>query len=596
MATNYISIENIKFLLFDVHSIEELFNNPYFSEYNRESIEMMIDSAKDFADRELFPFFTEMDRQGVEYDSGTVKIHKQVYKVLNELGSSGWLNAPDSFEKGGMQLPHMLAYMVETIYTAANNSGIGYSLLTAGAARLISTFGSDELRTSYAAQMIAGKWQGTMALTEPQAGSSLSDITTKAVPMDANRFKISGQKIFISGGDYDDAENVVHLMLARIEGAPMGAKGISLFVVPKKRISQEGLVSNDVTTAGLFHKMGQHGYVTTHLMMGEADDCVGYMVGEPNQGLKYMFQMMNTARIEVGVTGVAIASAAYYASLEYANERSQGRKPTSKNPGEDPIRIIDHADVRRMLFAQKAMVEGALSLLVECAKYEDLLHASEGEEKVKYSLLLELLTPIVKTYPTEEGIKSVSNGLQCLGGYGYCVDFPLEQLYRDIRITTIYEGTTGIQSMDLLGRKMLMENGKAAKLLFVEINNTIEESLKYDDLKAYTKNFYNVFTEYQSVLSALVKKAMSGEVEVFLSDANLFMELSGIVVVGWQWLKQSIVATKMLVSGDDTAFCKSKIQTMKYYFAYELPRTEGLVTRLMDEEVLTMKTDEELLM
>lgn len=595
MAQNYISIQNLKFLLFEVHKIDSLFESSCYLDCNQESVEMMIDSAKDFADKELFPFFTEMDRQGVQLENGKVSVHPQVYKVLNDLGESGWLNATQSFESGGIQLPHIVAYMVETIYTAANNSAIGYSMLTAGAARLILTFGSDELKQKYASKMCEGKWQGTMALTEPEAGSSLSDITTKAVRNDDGTFNISGQKIFISGGDYDLAENVVHLMIARIEGAPAGAKGISLFIVPKKRIVASGLEINDVTTAGLFHKMGQNGYVTTHLMMGEHDDCVGYLLGEENRGLKYMFQMMNTARIEVGLTGAAIASAAYYASLEYAQERNQGRKPDSKNADGKPVSIIEHADVRRMLFAQKAMVEGSLSLLAQCGLYEDMLKTTEGEQQANYHLLLELLTPIVKTYPTEKGIESVNNGLQCLGGYGYCVDFPLEQLYRDIRITSIYEGTTGIQSLDLLGRKMIMNEGKAAKLLLKEINETINEAKEHPEFSKHISDYQNILIDYQKVLGHLVAKAMAGKVEEFLSDANLFMELSGYLVVSWQLVKQGITASTAIDKGLATDFYQSKIHTMKYYFAYELPKCKALVTRLLDSEVLTIKEDKEYL-
>ncbi|MDP4680915.1 MAG: acyl-CoA dehydrogenase [Cyclobacteriaceae bacterium] len=596
MAQNYISIQNLKFLLFEVHKIDTLFTNPYYSEYDQESVEMMIDSAKDFADKELFPFFSEMDRLGVQFEDGKVTVHPQVYRVLNELGKSGWLNATQSFEAGGIQLPYIVAYMIETIYTAANNSAIGYSLLTAGAARLILTFGSEELKSNYASKMCEGRWQGTMALTEPEAGSSLSDITTKATRNEDGSFNISGQKIFISGGDYEAAENIVHLMLARIEGAPSGAKGISLFIVPKRRLTADRLESNDVTTAGLFHKMGQNGYVTTHLIMGEKGDCIGYLVGEENNGLKYMFQMMNTARIEVGLTGAAIASAAYYASLEYSKERSQGRKPDSKHVNQDPMPIIEHADVRRMLFAQKAMVEGSLSLLTQCALYEDLLKTTEGEEKVNYHLLLELLTPIVKTYPTEKGIESVSNGLQCLGGYGYCVDFPLEQLYRDIRITSIYEGTTGIQSLDLLGRKMIMQDGKAAKLLLNEINETLRVVKNYPNFESNTQRYQDILDEYQQVLKHLITKSTSGKVEEFLSDANLFMELSGLLVMGWQWLKQAVIAYNAIQMGSDTKFYESKIHTMKYYFAYELPKCSGLMTRLIDSEVLTIKGDKEYLL
>lgn len=593
MAEKYVSIEDLKFLLFEVHQIESLFSHDFFKEYNRETVDMMIDSAKDFADKMLFPYFEEMDRQGVQLEDGKVKVHPQVYKILNELGASGWINATKTYEEGGMQLPYMVHNVAGYIYSAANNSGIGYTMLTGGAARLIASFGSDELKETYASKMYAGAWQGTMALTEPQAGSSLSDITTVAIPQANGTYKIQGQKIFISGGDYEDAENVVHLLLARIEGAPQGTKGISLFVVPKHRVNDDGSFTyNDVTTSGLFHKMGQNGYVTTHLMMGEKEDCHGYLLGQANKGLSYMFQMMNSARIEVGMMGTSIASAAYQAALEYANERPQGRNPSSKDPNETPRKIIEHADVRRMLFLQKAIVEGSLSLILECSKYNDLAKVSEGEDKEKCALMLDFLTPIVKTYPTEMGLVSVNNAMQCLGGYGYCVDFPIEQLLRDIRITTIYEGTTGIQSMDLLGRKATMRDGLAMKILLKEILSVIEVARGSDVLNAYADQLDHVVKEYQKVFGKLLQTAGIGKIEAFLADANLFMEFSGILVMGWQWLKQGLVAEEAMKE-TNTVFYRSKITTLKYYFEYEVPKFQGLATRLMSDDMLTLAQEED---
>ncbi len=597
MAEKYMSLENLKFLLYNVHNLESLFSHEKFKDYDRESIDMMLSAAKDYADKELFPYLTEMDKQGCEIENGEVTIHPQVSKVITEFGETGWINATCSFEQGGMQLPHMAHLAGGFIHTAANNSAVGYAMLAAGAASLIVSFGSEELYETYVKKMWAGKWQGTMALTEPDAGSSLSDITTSASRQADGTFKITGQKIFISGGDYKEAENVIHLLLAKVEGSPKGAKGISLFVVPKRRIQPDGsLVDNDVTTAGLFHKMGQKGYVTTHLIMGEKENCVGHLVGDENFGLKYMFQMMNTARVEVGMTGAAIASAAYYASLEYAQERRQGRPPSSKNPTEPPTSIINHADVRRMLFFQKAVVEGSLSLILECSKLFDLIDVSEGEDKENYQLLVELLTPIVKAYPTEMGIQSVSTGLQCLGGYGYCVDFPLEQYHRDIRITTLYEGTTGIQSMDLLGRKMMMQNGKAATLLLKEISECLEKASRYPQSKRHANTLSNLLEDFSEVFQHLTSMAMKGKTDEFLADANLFMELSGIIVIGWQWIKQGIAAERGLESDEgDTNYFESKIKTMDFYFAYEIPKSRGLITRLLDSEKITIKGNKEYL-
>ncbi|MEO0468761.1 MAG: acyl-CoA dehydrogenase [Bacteroidota bacterium] len=353
------------------------------------------------------------------------------------------------------------------------------------------------------------------------------------------------------------------------------------------------LVPNDVTTAGLFHKMGQVGYATAHLLMGDKGDCRGYLVGKPHQGLRYMFQMMNAARISVGVGGAAIASAAYYASLRYALERSQGRRMGSS---ESKSLIIHHADVRRMLFLQKAVVEGSLSLVMECAKLEDLVKVTEGEEKMKHHLLLELLTPIVKTFPTEYGIYAVSNGLQVLGGYGFLKDYALEQLYRDIRITAIYEGTTGIQSLDLLGRKVMMNEGQAVKLLAENIQGTIGQAMAFDSLKPYAEQLGKELARVNDVMQHLIGVAMSGDQERFASDANLFMEMFSLNVIAWQWLKQGVVAAGKLANdaptGDELTFLESKLRTLQYFFAYELVKTKGLATRLKDERVITIADSE----
>jgi butyryl-CoA dehydrogenase len=386
-------------------------------------------------------------------------------------------------------------------------------------------------------------------------------------------------------------------MLARIDGAPKGTKGISLFVVPKYRLDG---ADNDVTSTGIYHKLGQRGVPAMHLTMGDRDDCQGWLVGEPHKGLSYMFQMMNEARIGVGMTGVAIASAAYCASLQYAKERPQSRRLNEKGILDSPqIPIIQHPDVKRMLLLQKAVVEGSLSLLMEAARCADIAHASEDpEEKEKYHLMLELLTPVAKTYPTEMGMVAVSNGLQVLGGYGFTEDFPLEQLYRDIRITPIYEGTTGIQSQDLLGRKMTMKGGKPAQLLFGEVAKTIAEAETHEDLKAYAKMLKAELGRLQEVTMSLMPYAMQGDIERFLMDATLYMELFGIITVAWQWLKQAVVAKQALLTqnpeGDELAFYESKLHTMKFFFHYEVPKTLGLAVRLKDTEVLTITTEKEL--
>ncbi len=466
MASKYIDISTVKFFMNSVQELANVLEKKRFVDHDLESVNLYIDSVKQFADKELFPYFKEMDENPAHYKDGSIHVHQQVEKMMKEGGSMGLIAAPFNYEDGGLQLPLLAHTAANYILDAANNHLPGYSGLTSGAAELIVEFASKDLKEKYTPKMLTGEWGGTMCLTEPQAGSSLSDIVTKATPIHDGKYKISGQKIFISGGDHQYADNIVHLLLARIEGAPAGTKGISLFIVPKMRLQEGGeLLFNDVTTVADFEKMGQKGYCTTHLSFGDKDDCQGYLVGEENKGLNYMFLMMNGARIAVGRGASAIACGAYYASLEYANERPQGRKLSSdgtKNLKDKQSLIIEHPDVRRMLLLQKSMVEGSMNLIFKAAKYYDLQHNSNDDiEKHKYHTLLEMIIPVVKTYPSEAGIYSINNGLQVLGGYGFCSDFILQQYYRDIRISSIYEGTTGIQSQDLLGRKMMLIMVKA---------------------------------------------------------------------------------------------------------------------------------------
>ncbi|NNC69943.1 MAG: acyl-CoA dehydrogenase, partial [Flavobacteriaceae bacterium] len=485
------------------------------------------------------------------------------------------------------------------IMEAANNHVTGYLGLTAGSANLIISFGSQSLIDTFVPKMLDLRWGGTMCLTEPQAGSSLSDITTSATKTNNDYYLIQGQKIFISAGDHQFAENFVHLVLARIEGAPSGTKGVSLFVVPKYRpIENDHLEANDVSVAGEFDKMGQKGYCTTHLVFGDSNDCRGWLVGEANKGLSYMFQLMNEARIATGRMGAGIASAAYYASLKYANERPQGRKLNDtgqKNIDQEQTLIINHPDVKRMLLSQKAIVEGSMSLIVETANYLDREMTSETkEEKEKYHLLLELLTPIAKTYPAEKGIESTSNAVQILGGYGFCADFMPQQYYRDIRIISIYEGTTGIQSLDLLGRKMTMKNGQAVELLAKEVQNTIQSANSYDDLKPYAAILLENLGLIQQVMGRLHPYALKGNFERYLADATIFMEFLSTIVIGWQWLKMAVSSKQALKTAQSQDFYKSKIHTMEFFYTYEMTKTKSLAEILMNDRELTIKTAKEL--
>ena len=601
MADKYVDMDTLKYMLYDVHNLEGMLDRERFQDHDKESLDLFIDSTKTFADKELFPYMQEVDEKPAYHKDGTVYVHEQVKTMMHQGGELGFISAPFDYEDGGMQIPLMVQTATNYVLNAANNHLPGYTGLTQGAAELIIHFASQELKDTYVPNMLAGKWGGTMCLTEPQAGSSLSDIVTKATPTEEGHYKISGQKIFISGGDNHFTENVVHLLLARIEGAPKGTKGISLFVVPKNRpTASGGLEPNDVTTVADFQKMGQRGYATTHLGFGDADDCQGYLVGEPNKGLHYMFLMMNAARIAVGLGSSAIASAAYYASLRYANERPQGRKLTSdgtKDINDKQALIVEHPDVRRMLMLQKSVVEGSMSLVMLASKYYDLENtATSPEEKKKYNTLLEMIIPVVKTYPAEAGAYSINNGLQILGGYGFCSDFILQLYYRDIRISSIYEGTTGIQSQDLLGRKMTMGNGEGAQLLMAEVMETIQAASQLDALKGYAKILGDKLQLTQKILGHLMPFAMKGDYERFLADASIFMEFFSLVIMGWTWLDIGVNAQQALITGNGNysdEFYESKLETLEYFFAYELPKTTGQAEILMHPSTVTIKKEKE---
>ncbi len=599
MAEKYVSIKNIKFLLNEVFDVASLNRFEYYQDYDKEGINMSLDAAKQIGDTYLFPIYTDMDKNKAYYEDGAVKVHKGLKTAIKTLAEAGWISAHDTYENGGQQMPFVVMNAGLFVFYAANANAAAYAFLSQGASNLIQAFGTAELKSTYVPPMYAGDWQGTMALTEPQAGSSLTDITSSAEETEEGYYKIKGQKIYISGGDHEATENVVHLYLARIKGAAVGTKGISLFVVPKLRNENGRLVSNDVSTAGIFGKMGQKGYVAAHIMAGENDDCRGYLVGEPHRGLSYMFQMMNEARIATGMIANAQATAAYYAALQYATERPQGRHLSKKDPNLPQVLIIEHADVKRMLLFQKAITEGSLSLLLQCSYYADIASVSTGEEKENAHLLLELLTPIAKSYPSEMGIHSVSAGLQCLGGAGYCDDFPLEQYYRDIRVNAIYEGTTGIHGMDLLGRKVMMHSGKAVKLFMAEIQKEIVAAQSSEFLKPFADKLAERLKAIHELTMQLIQVAMNNKPEVFLADATLYLEYFGTITIAWQWLKQGIVADKALqaeLPEDDYNFYQSKLHTLRYFFEYEVPKTKALHERLASSDNLTIEMKAEYFM
>jgi len=587
----FYSKRDLQFQLFEVLDSESLTKYEYFQDHNRESFEMVLEAADGIAAKMLFPLLTEMDRKEPQLVDGKIRIHEGMKPIIKKMGEDGWVNAAFRYDEGGQQLPTTILNAAGFIFQAANYSSSIFSFMSGGSANLIRTFGSQELIDKFTPDMYSGKWQGTMALTEPDAGSSLSDISTSAEATAVEGvYKIKGQKIYISAGDHDACENIVHLMLAKIKGGPIGAKGISLFVVPQKRPENGELIDNDVITAGIFHKMGYKGAPIAHLSIGSNDGALGYLVGEPHKGLSYMFQLMNEARISVGLNATAIGTAAYHTSLAYAKERPQGRKISEKDPTKPQTTIINHADVKRMLLFQKSVVEGSLALLLFCSKLSDLIHVEEGEAKERASLLLDLLTPVAKSYPSEMCCLSTSAAVQVLGGAGYTTDFTVEQYYREARIHPIHEGTTGIHGLDLLGRKITIHNGKAAQIFFEEVTKTMTEAAKDEDLQPFVEKLQKSLGKAQQATGYLLGLAGKGETEKFLADATLYLEMFGIITIAWQWLSQGMVAKEKLNGAHeaDQNFYQGKLATMRYFYEYELVKVDSLVKRLQSTDSVTI--------
>ena len=591
--SEFYSKKDLYFQLFENFNCVQLTEIPFFGDHSEESFKLILDAAAQIAEKNLYPILAEMDRNEPILVDGKIKIHPKMKEIVEKFGEDGWINATFPYQEGGQQVPWTIHLAAGFILQAANYSASVFPFLTTGAANLIRSFGSQKLIETFTPLMYAGKWQGTMALTEPDAGSSLADLITTAYRTeDPTVYKIKGQKIYISCGDHDACENFIHLLLARIEGSPAGTKGISLFIVPQKRI--ENGESNDVLTQGIYHKMGYKGAPIAHLMLGSEDGCEGYLVGETNKGLSYMFQMMNEARLGVGMNAVAISTAAYTKSLAYAKERPQGRKISEKDLSKPQISIIQHADVKRMLLFQKSVAEGSLALVLYCAQLSDRL-THEKDEIVKNELenLLNLLTPIAKSYPAEMGILSTSAAVQILGGAGYTTDFAIEQYFRDARIHPIHEGTTGIQGLDLLGRKLLAQNGLGWKIWQKEIRNTLEVIATFPDLKDIQLEFEIQLQNISKATESLLNKSQQGP-EVFLADATLFLEMAGILALGWIWMNQAIVSSKKLEEVDsERNFYLGKIETARYFAGYELVKIESISKRLLADFFPTLDMQED---
>ncbi len=559
---------------------EELCRLPAYRDHSRETFDLVLRNARKFAREVIFPTYKPMDAEPAHLEGGGIRVHPVMKGLYPKLVEQGGIAATRPYEVGGQQLPHAVASVVAFYGMAANLSAVGYLGLTAGAARLIESFGSDALKSNMMARMYSGEWTGTMALTEPQAGSSLTDVKTRATPTERGHYRIRGNKVFISGGDQDLTENIVHLTLARIDGAPPGIRGVSLFAIPKKRVENGELVPNDVQCAGAFHKMGWRGIPSIALNFGENGDCHGWLVGEPHRGISYMFQMMNEARLMVGMNAIATASVAYEEALEYARTRPQGRPLGSKDPGAPQVPIIEHADVRRMLLRQKAIVEGALSLGVQTARYADLAaHGVTPEERHRAFLLLDMMTPVVKSFSAEKGFEANALAVQVHGGYGYTSEYLPEAWLRDQKLNSIHEGTTCMHSMDLLGRKVVVEQGAALSVLREEIAAAISRAAAAGVSSEWSGAVGRAVGIVEDLTRYLASLALGGKVQEMMQHSVDYLDVFSTVVISWQWLLQAAVAREGLAaSRRPPEFYEGKLCAAEYWMRTELPRIDHLAS------------------
>lgn len=598
MSETLLSSRNLAFELYEVLDAEALTQRPRFADHNRETFDAALATARGIAEELFAPHNRKNDEHEPQYVDGAAQLIPEVKPALEAFIEAGFLNATRDFEVGGMQLPNLLSQACFAHFQSANAGTASYAMLTMGASNLIESFGSEEQKARFLAPMIEGRYFGTMALTEPHAGSSLSDIRTRAEPQADGTYRLKGNKIFISGGDQPISENIVHMVLAKLPDAPPGVKGISLFIVPKFLVNDDGSLGkrNDVILAGLFHKMGWRGTTSTALNFGDNGECVGYLVGKPHHGLSYMFQMMNEARIGVGMGAIMLGYAGYLYSLDYARNRPQGRHADGKDPSSPQIPIIQHTDVRRLLLTQKAYVEGAFDLGLYAARlFDDTQTLADDSARQQAHELLDLLTPIVKSWPSEFCLKANELAIQVLGGHGYTREYPVEQYYRDNRLNPIHEGTHGIQSLDLLGRKLAQNNGAGLKQLNRLMNETCQRAAAHSELDALRQPLEQLLARLSSVTLALLGDLMQGKVAQALANSALYLNSFGHAVIGWRWLEQAIRAQEGLANGNpaDTEFYKGKLQAARFFLTWEVPGVHHALAILeaRDDTCLGMQAD-----
>ena len=597
MTIPLIDPDDLSFTLWRVLDAEALTRYPRFAEHDRDTFEAVIDTARRLAEEKFHPHAAKSDANEPTVKNGKVVLIPEISDAVNAFAEAGFLAAHHDAELGGMQLPWTIQQTAFAHFKAANVPTAAYPFLTIAAANLIHAHGSEEQKRRWMPPMLDGRFFGIMALSEPHAGSSLSDVRTAARHLDGDRYAIKGSKMWTSAGEHELGRNIVHMTLARIEGAPAGVKGLSLFIVPRYRLDVGGAPAepNDVRLVGLNHKMGYRGTVNTALSFGDDDDCVGWLVGEPNHGLQQMFHMMNEARVGVALGAIMLAYQGYLESLDYARNRPQGRHPGDKDPTSPQLLLIEHADIRRMLLQQKAVAEGGLMLALDLALRIDRgNHDPDDTVRAREALLLDFLTPIIKAWYSDRSLEANSNAIQIFGGYGYTRDYPVERLYRDNRLNPIHEGANAIQAIDLLGRKTSIRDGAAFTAFLDAVDTAITEAEGLAEVTAIRAATQTARDDLAKTTETLLAKTPGIGPTQLLANAHAYMDLAGLVAFGWVWLRQATVAAHDLndiPANRPHDLLQGKLHTARYVAAWELPRTAQHAALLMalDDSVLTMR-------
>jgi alkylation response protein AidB-like acyl-CoA dehydrogenase len=597
MSDYLADLRDVQFLLFEYLDVEKLLDYPKFQEFNKEMFEMIVEEGLKQAQEIAGPLGPLGDEKGVKFEDGKVEVPQEFVDAYKLYAEAGWIAGTADPEWGGQGMPLAVGAAVSEFFQGACFPLVSTGGLSTGAANIILTSGSEEMKNLYLEKMFSGQWAGTMCLTEPQAGSAVGDTICKATK-DGDHYRIVGTKSFITSGDHNYTENIIHMVLARTEGAPAGIKGISLFLVPKYRVNTDGSLGefNDVRAAGIEHKMGIHASPTCTLNFGDDNDCIGYLVGEECAGISYMFQMMNEARMMVGQQALGTAGTAYLNALEYTKERIQGVHISEmRNPDASRVAIIEHPDIRRMLLMMKAFTEGMRALLYTTAFFADLSECSEDEaERKQYHGFVELLTPICKAWPSDMGFRVTEWAMQCYGGYGYCSDYPAEQYMRDIKITSIYEGTNGIQAMDLLGRKVSMAGGKLFMNFLALLGEFIEKHKSHATLGDCVGRLEKAKDTLAHVTIDFAKTGADGDRVYPVLNACPYLEMFGDVTVAYLLLGEAVIARekfdaicgeknadteearKSLCEEDDEArFYWGKLCSAEFFTTQILPRVNA---------------------